>query len=222
VSNELEKTVARLAAFSKADAETWRNLVAAFPGQAEHLFRLLGSPMTWRALSGFAWSAWRKKGAAGLLDMARLLLASPRAWLDENFESPHVKATLAAWGMHLDAAPDIAGGAVFPYLESMVDQSVGMVIGKGGADTIVRALRGMVEKAGGRIVTGADVAEITTSAGKATGVRLASGETHTATRAVIAGVAPTALGGKLLPPATRPARSRPTIGTSSRIATLPV
>src|SRR4051794_32997284 len=66
VSNDLEKTVARLAAFSRADAETWRRLVAAFPGEAEHLFRLLGSPMTWRALSGFAWSAWRKKGMTGL------------------------------------------------------------------------------------------------------------------------------------------------------------
>src|SRR5262249_16422165 len=105
VSNDLEKTVARIATFSKADAENWRRLVAAFPGEAEHLFRLLGSPMTMRALSGFAWSAWRKKGTAGLLDMARLLLASPRAWLDENFESGYVKATLAAWGMHLDAAP---------------------------------------------------------------------------------------------------------------------
>jgi phytoene dehydrogenase-like protein len=199
VSNDLEKTVARMAAFSQTDAETWRKLVAAFPGEAEHLFRLLGSPMTMRALSGFAWSAWRKKGAAGLLDMARLLLASPRAWLDETFESQHVKATLAAWGMHLDAAPDISGGAVFPYLESMASQSFGMVIGKGGADTIIRGLKGMVEKAGGKIVTGAEVAEITTMGGKATGVRLASGETHNATRAVIAGVAPGALVGKLLP-----------------------
>lgn len=74
-----------------------------------------------------------------------------------------------------------------------------MVLGKGGADTIIRALSGMVTSAGGKIFTGADVAEITVSAGKATGVRLASGETHTANRAVIAGVAPKALTGKLLP-----------------------
>ena len=198
VSSDLDKTVARIAGFSEADAAAWRNLVAAFPGEAEHLFRLIGSPMTMRALSGLAWSAWRKKGTAGLLDMTRLLLASPRAWLDENFESAHVKATLAAWGMHLDAAPDIAGGAVFPYLEAMADQSFGMVIGKGGADTMIRALKGMVEAADGKIATGAEVAEIVTSGGKATGVRLASGETHSATKAVIAGVAPRALIGKLL------------------------
>ena len=84
--------------------------------------------------------------------------------------------------MHLDFAPDIAGGAVFPYLESMANQSFGMVLGKGGADTMIRALERMLTAAGGKIFTGAEVAEITTSGGKATGVRLASGETHTATQ----------------------------------------
>ncbi|RWQ62225.1 MAG: NAD(P)/FAD-dependent oxidoreductase, partial [Mesorhizobium sp.] len=149
--------------------------------------------------AGTAWDLWRRKGFAGTLDTGRLLLSSPRAWLEENFETPHVRATLAAWGMHLDFAPDIAGGAVFPYLESMASQCFGMVLGKGGADTIIRALSGMVTAAGGQIITGAEVAEITVSAGKATGVRLASGETHTATKAVVAGVAPGALPGRLLP-----------------------
>lgn len=198
VSTDIDKTAARMTGFSKTDADNWRRLSAAFPGEAEHLFRLLGSPMTFRALSGFAWSAWRKKGTGGLLDLARLLFSSPRTWLDENFESPHVKATLAAWGMHLDCAPDVAGGAVFPYLESMANQSFGMVIGKGGADTIVRALEEMAKAAATTIVTGAEVAGITTSGAGATGVRLASGETHTATKAVIAGVAPRAFG-RLLP-----------------------
>ncbi|BCG91220.1 dehydrogenase [Mesorhizobium sp. 131-2-1] len=199
VSNDLEKTVARLAAFSAADAASWRRLVAAFPGEAEHLFRLLWSPMSGRALAGTAWNLWRKKGLAGALDTGRLLLSSPRAWLEENFETPHVRTTLAAWGMHLDFAPDIAGGAVFPYLESMANQSFGMVLGKGGADTIIRALSGMVTAAGGKIATGAEVAEITVAGGRATGVRLASGDFHVASKAVIAGVAPKALAGRLLP-----------------------
>ncbi|MEQ1942080.1 NAD(P)/FAD-dependent oxidoreductase [Mesorhizobium sp. VNQ89] len=199
VSTDIEKTVARLEKFSKDDAETWRRLVGGFMGEAEHLFRLLGSPMGARALAGTGWNLWRKKGVKGSLDTAKLLLSSPRAWLDDNFTSPHVKATLAAWGMHLDFAPDIAGGAVFPYLESMANQSFGMVIGKGGADTIIRALEGVLTKAGGKVFHSADVAEIVTVSGKATGIRLANGETHTATKAVIAGVAPGALAGKLLP-----------------------
>lgn len=199
VSNDLDSTVSRLAAFSARDAETWRRLVSGFMGEAEHLFRLLGSPMGMRSLAGTGWNLWRRKGTAGALDTARLLLSSPRAWLDETFESAQVKATLGAWGMHLDFAPDIAGGAVFPYLESMANQSFGMVLGKGGADTMIRALVGMVEAAGGSVRTGAEVAEIIGDRGSATGIRLASGETHTARRAVIAGVAPKALAGKLLP-----------------------
>jgi phytoene dehydrogenase-like protein len=197
VSTDIEKTVARLAQFSAADAETWRRLAGGFMGEADHLFRLLGSPMTARSLAGTAWKLWRKKGVAGGLDMARMLLSSPRAWLDANFESQHVKATLAAWGMHLDFAPDIAGGAVFPYLESMANQAFGMVLGKGGADTMIRALEKMVTSKGGTVATGAEVAEIITAEGKATGVRLKSGETHTALKAVIANVAPRAMGGLL-------------------------
>lgn len=199
VSTDLEKTVGRLAAFSAEDAETWRKLAGGFMGEAEHLFRLLGSPMSGRALMGNGWNLWRKKGVRGALDTGKLLLSSPRAWLDENFISPHIKATLAAWGMHLDFAPDIAGGAVFPYLESMANQSFGMVLGKGGADTMIRALEGVLTAAGGKIFHNADVAEILTSGGRATGIRLANGETHTAIKAVIAGVAPGALPGKLLP-----------------------
>ena len=199
VSTDIEKTAARLAGFSAQDADTWRRLVGGFMGEAEHLFRVLGSPMSGRAMAGTAWNLLRKKGVAGALDTGKLLLSSPRAWLEETFISPEVRATLAAWGMHLDFAPDIAGGAVFPYLESMVNQSFGMVLGKGGADTVIKAMEGMLAAAGGKIFHDADVAEILTANGKATGVRLASGETHTATKAVIANVAPGVLPGKLLP-----------------------
>ena len=199
VSTDLDKTARRIAAFSAADADTWRRLVAAFPGEAEHLFALLGSPMSAKALAGTAWKLWRAKGASGVLDTARLLISSPRAWLEENFQSPQLRATLAPWGMHLDFAPDIAGGAVFPYLESMANQSFGMVLGKGGADTMIRALENMLRTAGGELFTQAEVTEITTAGGSATGIRLASGERHAATKAVIAGVAPGALATKLLP-----------------------
>ena len=58
---------------------------------------------------------------------------------------------MAAWGLHLDFAPDVAGGALFPYLECMVNQAFGMVIGKGGADTIVKAMVGALKARGRRV-----------------------------------------------------------------------
>lgn len=199
VSTDLEKTVARLARLSERDAEAWRRLVAAFPGEAALIFAVLGSPMTARALAGLAWKAWRSAGVGGALKLVRLLLSSPRAWLDQQFENDAVKATLAAWGMHLDFAPDIAGGAVFPYLESMAGQAFGLVIGQGGADTMIRAMAGMLQADGGVIRTDARVEQVIVENGRATGVRLAGGETLQARRAVVATVAPGALSAGLLP-----------------------
>ena len=95
--------------------------------------------------------------------------------------------------MHLDFAPDVAGGAMFPYLEGMANQSFGMVLGKGGADTVVRALVAAITARGGTVECNAPVVRIVHSGGRATGVELADGRQMTARRAVIAGVAPRAL-----------------------------
>lgn len=132
VSTDPAATTARIRAFSERDARTWQALVEAFPARAGLIFSILGGPMKKRALPRLLFSLWRKAGLSGTLDLGRFLLSSPRAFLDETFESEEVKALLGAWGMHLDFAPDIAGGAVFPYLEGMANQSFGMVLGKGG------------------------------------------------------------------------------------------
>ncbi|MGN6305012.1 MAG: phytoene desaturase family protein [Mesorhizobium sp.] len=197
VSTDLATTVARIRAFSERDAQTWENLVAAFPARAELIFSILGGPMKKRALARILFSLWRKAGLSGALELGRFLLSSPRAWLDEMFESAEVKALLGAWGLHLDFAPDIAGGAVFPYLEGMANQSFGMVLGKGGADTMVKALAAMVEAGGGTIECNARVERVLTEGGRATGVMLADGRRIEAGRAVIATVAPRALAGLL-------------------------
>lgn len=193
VCTDVAATTARINAFSPRDAETWNQLLAAFPGQAEQIFALLGSPMRNHALAGFLFRLWRKRGFDGALDLGRFLLQSPRGWLGQTFESEHLKAMLGAWGLHLDFAPDIAGGALFPYLEAMAGQSFGMVIGKGGADTIIRALQAEIEARGGTIECNAPVARILHSGGQATGVELADGRQITARKAVVANVAPFAL-----------------------------
>jgi phytoene dehydrogenase-like protein len=193
VSTDLEETAQRIGAVSALDAATWRQLVSDFPAEAQHLFGLLGSPMEIRALAYFMFKTLRAKGLGATLDMVRFLLASPRDWLSGTFESEKVQALLAAWGMHLDFAPDIGGGALFPYLEGMANQSFGMVLGKGGADTVARALVSAIEARGGTVECAAEVERIVHTGGTATGVMLADGRSLTASRAVIAGVAPRAL-----------------------------
>lgn len=193
VSTDLAATTARIAAHSAVDAQTWASLVAGFGAEAPHLFGLLGSPMKKRALAYFLYKTLRAKGLNGTLDLTRFLLQSPRAWLTQTFQSPKVQAMLGAWGMHLDFAPDVAGGALFPYLEGMAGQAFGMALGKGGADTIVTAMVAAIKARGGHLETGVSVTRILHAGGKATGVELADGRKIIAKRAVIAGTAPHAL-----------------------------
>jgi phytoene dehydrogenase-like protein len=198
VSTDLEKTVAGIAALSAKDAQAWRDLLAQFGSDAPHIFGLLGAPMPSFAAAKVVWKAWRQKGTGWLYDTARLLFASPRDFLDARFESPKLKAMMAAWGMHLDFPPDIAGGALFPYLESMANQAFGMVIGQGGADTIIRAMTSLLKARGGEVLLGTVVEKIEMENGAASGVRLADGRVLKAKRAVISNAHPKLTFGKLL------------------------
>jgi len=200
VSKSIDATAAHIARISPRDAEAWRRMVASFGAGAPHVFGLLGAPMpSWQA-ARVVREAWRKQGIQWLRDTAWMLRATPRAFLDRYFESDRLKTMVAAWGMHLDFAPDVAGGALFPYAESMGNQSFGMAIGAGGADTVIRAMVKMFESLGGVLFTNADVASIRVAGGRAAGATLADGRTLDARRAVIANLHPRVLFGRLLPP----------------------
>ncbi|WFR94426.1 phytoene desaturase family protein [Rhizobium tumorigenes] len=198
VSTDLEKTAAAIKALSPEDAAAWRAMLAEFTTDAPHIFGLLGAPMPSLAAANVLWKAWRQKGSGWLYDTVRMLLSSPRDFLDARFRHAKLKTMMAAWGLHLDFAPDVAGGALFPYLESMANQAFGMVIGQGGADTIIKAMTGMLTARGGEILLGTAVDKVLVSGSKATGVLLADGRRLEASRAVIANVNPKNLFGKLL------------------------
>lgn len=198
VSRTLEKTLAGLSALSAADAEAWKTLLQRFGGDAPHLFALLGSPMPSLAAAKVVWNAWREKGTAWLFETLKLLVATPRDFLDARFENPKVKAMMAAWGLHLDFPPDVAGGALFPYLECMGNQSFGMVIGQGGADTIVKAMAGVLRSKGGDLLLGERVARVELTAGAATGVTLESGKRLDA-KTIVANAHPRIVFGDLVP-----------------------
>ena len=192
VSMDAEATAARIAAFSKKDAERWKALTAEFGKDAPHILRLLGSSMKIHSIGHFLYKLFAERGYAGTLQMLRFLLSSPRSYLSENFEAPEVRAMLAAWGMHLDFAPDVAGGAIFPYLEGMAGQAFGMALGKGGADTIVNAMVASIRAKGGVVECNAPVARILSEGGAATGIELADGRKVRVSKAVVAGIAPSA------------------------------
>jgi phytoene dehydrogenase-like protein len=197
VSKTLETTVAGIAAVSSNDAQAWKEMLARFGADAPHIFALLGAAMPSWGTAATIWKAFRQRGVGWLYETLKLLTASPRDFLDAHFESDKVKAMMAAWGLHLDFAPDTAGGALFPYLESMTNQAFGMVIGLGGADTIVKAMIGAIEEKGGELRLGVRVASIDVANGVATGVTLSNGETLAA-KYVIANVHPKLVFGDLV------------------------
>ncbi|MFC3141111.1 phytoene desaturase family protein [Psychromarinibacter halotolerans] len=186
VSTDVDETLATFA--SDADKQTWRDLMAEFPERAGIVGGLLGTPMRRGPLAKFLWKTWRAQGTDKSLDVARFLMTSPRTWLEETFEDPRLRTALSTWGLHLDFAPDIAGGAIFPYLEAMAGQTMGMVIGKGGADVATRALVKMIEARGGAVECDSEVTEILHDKGSVIGV-VANG-TRISGSAVLAGLAP--------------------------------
>ena len=186
ISTDVDETLSTFV--SDADKATWKQLMADFPDRVAGVGGLLGTPMRRGALAKFLWSTWRRLGTAGSLELAQFLMTSPRDWLTDTFEDPRLIAALSSWGMHLDFAPDINGGAIFPYLEAMAGQAMGMVIGKGGADTVTKALVAMIEAHGGKIECNAEVTAINHTGGRVTGVE-AGGRTIAADT-VLAGLAP--------------------------------
>jgi phytoene dehydrogenase-like protein len=127
-----------------------------------------------------------------------LIVSSSRDFLDSHFESDKVKSLFAAWGKHLDFAPDVAGGALICYLETMADHLNGMVIGKGGAGNLINALVSLYESLGGELRCESEVIKVRVYDGQADGVKLATGEEISASKAVIANLAPTVLFGRLI------------------------
>ncbi|MFZ5526129.1 MAG: phytoene desaturase family protein [Pseudomonadota bacterium] len=198
VEKGLEATLAHVRRANPDDAARWIELDKAFDEQAPYLFGLLGTPApSWAALK-LLWRLYRGLGLRKASELVRILVSSPRDWLHEHFQSPSVHCMLASWGMHLDFGPDVSGGALFPYLEAMASQRFGMMLGQGGADTIIKAMVKAVEAAGGELRTESTVSRIIVESGRATGVELSNGQKLMARRAVIANVHPRALYGRLL------------------------
>lgn len=206
IGTDAAANLAAIKALSVKDAESFAAMSAGFGTMAPHLFGLLGAPMPSFASVKTVWKAWQTGGMPLLTDLLRLLLSSPRGFLDRHFEHEKLKATMAAWGLHLDFPPDVAGGALFPYLETMTNQAFGMVIGMSGADTIIKAMTGLLKAKGGELILDAPVTSIDVANGRARTVTLADGRSLTAKKAVISNVHPKLLFDGLVSGSTPPRR----------------
>lgn len=194
VEADAAATLENIRALAPEDVDAWAAGTAELNELAPHLIGFLGSDLPSVKAAKALNKARKQLGVDGVYEMVRLALASTRAYTETNFTSPKTRALLASWGMHLDFAPDIPGGAMFAFLETFGGQLFGMVIGKGGAANLINALVAVIEENGGEVRTSAKVTRFNVDGEKSTGVTLENGDTVHASRAVISNVNP-----KLMP-----------------------
>jgi phytoene dehydrogenase-like protein len=204
----LERTQAEFRRFSAHDAEILPHYYAALEGVADVLRDLAlktppnagGGLRSALAMAAQGWPIARLP-MDRQRDILDLFTKSARAFLDGWFESEAVKAAFgfdAIVGNY--ASPDTPGSA---YV--LLHHVFGEVNGKkgawghaiGGMGAITQAMAGACRDAGVDIAVNAAVARVLTRDGRATGVRLESGEQIDAS-AVIANVGPRVLYGQLM------------------------
>ncbi|MEE9414691.1 MAG: NAD(P)/FAD-dependent oxidoreductase [Acidimicrobiales bacterium] len=192
VTSDLEETLKSIRAYSNIDADAFREMRAEFDRIAPHLFPLLGVPLPSAAAAKRLLTGSRALGRAWPLELGRLVAQSPRQFVEDHFESPEVQSLVAAWGMHLDFAPSVSGGALFPFLETMASQANGIVLGAGGAKTMIDAMTGLLGELGGQLQCDSKVDQVVIEDGKATAVVCADTR-YEAGGGVVANLTPTQL-----------------------------
>ncbi|MCD5325924.1 MULTISPECIES: phytoene desaturase family protein [Pontibacillus] len=198
IYQDREKTYQTLSAFSQGDADSWVRLNDYFDQTAPYFMPLMQMELPSFEAGKQFWKMYRHFKISGLLQLGSQLLQSPREFVDRWFTEKKMKSLIVPWGFHLDFAPDVSNGAVFPFLESVLNQRNGMAFSRGGIGQLMNSLIKGIEKRGGVVRTGADVDEILVEDGKAVGVKLTSGEIAYAKKAVIGNVTPTQLITRLL------------------------
>jgi phytoene dehydrogenase-like protein len=198
VWGSLEQNVAEMERHAPGDGATWAAMFNGFMANADLSFGLLSTELWSTAGLGLGRTALRRLGRRGLLEFAGTTLASCRDWVSSTFASEHARGLLAPWVLHTGLGPDQATSGFMTQVIACALQLGGMPVPRGGGAKLVEALTGIVRDAGGEVRTGAEVERVLVSSGRATAVRLASGETVQASRAVVASVTPTALYGRLL------------------------
>jgi phytoene dehydrogenase-like protein len=169
IHQDLEATCASLARFSKRDAETFREL--------HHLYAVKLRPL----LTSLLYNAPLP------IDQLRDRLSGPEAKefmshaehdlfsvVRKYFDDDRIRTLFTSY-MHVITAENRTGaGMVFPAIFS---NTMSFTLPVGGAVALPLALARIVEAGGGAVMLGAQVEEICTKGGRATGVRLANGET---------------------------------------------
>lgn len=189
--------VAAFEARSAGDGAQHGRDVGAIEGEAPFLFGLLGGPLwSWKTLRAVLGQT-RKSGVRGMAAWFGAALAPTRGWLEQSYASADVQALWAPWVLHVGLTPESAYSAKMTKVIAFALEAAGAPVIKGGSGAAVAAFRSLIEAKGATLRTGADVARVTVSAGRVTGVELTDGE-QIRCASVLASVAPGQMADRLL------------------------
>jgi phytoene dehydrogenase-like protein len=176
----------------------WEKTVSEFLPNADLAFGVLSTELWSREGAKLGWKALRRLGRRGLVEFAGNVLTSCRDWTAETFDDERAWGIFAPWVLHTGLGPDAASSGFMARVIGVAIELGGMPVPRGGGVKLVDALAGIIEDAGGACETGCEVERVVVESDRATGVQTTRGEVIEATRAVLAGVTPTALYGRLL------------------------
>jgi phytoene dehydrogenase-like protein len=182
------KTHAEIARFSRRDADYYPRYEEELSRLAEWVESLLlETPPNLirrrlddlRSIGRFGWRAARL-GDRGLVQLVKIMTQSVRDFLDERFESPEIKTTLATDGVIGTNGGPSTPGTAYILLHHVMGGAAGQRglwgFVRGGMGAISQALASSAMAHGARIRTDADVRRILVVGGRAVGVVLADGE----------------------------------------------
>jgi phytoene dehydrogenase-like protein len=202
-----EANVEELERAAPGDGVAWDRLVSEFMPNADLAFGVLTTELWSRAGIQLGLKAYRRLGRSGLAEYTGRMLESCRDWVTGTFTSERTHGLLAPWVLHTGLGPDAAASGFMAQVIAVAVELGGMPVPRGGGARLVDALAAIVRAGGGDLQAGRDVEQVLVRGGKAVGVRLAGGETVSASEAVIANVTPTQLYERLLSEASVPERA---------------
>ncbi|MEM7075198.1 MAG: NAD(P)/FAD-dependent oxidoreductase [Pseudomonadota bacterium] len=206
-SDDIAKTQASFARFSKADAEAYPAFDAYLGEAADIVRRLLWetppdpSARDWKTFKDMAGLLWRyRKVGRKMYRIVDLMTMSAYDFLSEWFEDDRVKAQIAYYAsIGTFAGPRTPGSAyvIMHHVMGEHDGAGGWGFVKGGMGKITDALAAFGAQVGVEIVTDADIARIRVVGGRAVSVETAQGRSYSA-KAIISNASAKLLYTKLL------------------------
>lgn len=180
-----ERSAADIAKFSAKDAEAFREVSA----QAAQWLPMIQASLYTPPMPVGAGNMMLDSSHEGR-ELWRVMQMSSHDHLCELFESDEVRMHFARVAGENLVSPDEKATGIGMYVFLGFLEKYGFGVATGGSGSLTNALIACIEAHGGQVIANAEVREVLSAGGRATGVVLADGTHHMAKDAIIGAIHP--------------------------------